>query len=79
MVGSNISAHAAKKPDAQGLAVTGLGLLGGLVGLPFLIAGDNNAKKAKHLELSSKRTVVPQGNGLATVWQPTLSYKIRIR
>ena len=55
IVGSNISAHAAKKPDAKGLAVTGIGLLSGLIGLPLLIAGDNMAKKAKHMELSSQR------------------------
>ena len=53
IIGSNNSAHAFKKPDAKGLAVTGIGLLSGLIGLPLLISGDNMAKKAKHMEVSS--------------------------
>ena len=78
IVGSNISAHAAKKPDAKGLTETGVGLLSGLIGLPFLIGGDNMAKKAKNMELSSRRTALPNMNGL-TVWQPTISWKFAIR
>ena len=79
IVGSNISAHASKKPDAKGLAVTGIGLLSGLIGLPLLISGDNMAKKAKHMEVSSQQIAIPQGNGLASVWQPTLTWKVAIR
>lgn len=79
IVGSNISAHAAKKPDAKGLAVTGLGMLSGLIGLPLLIAGDNMGKKAKHMELSSRRIDLPYGNGLVAVYQPTLTWKFAIR
>ena len=79
IVGSNISAHASKKPDAKGLAVTGIGLLSGLIGLPLLISGDNMAKKAKHMEVCSQQIAIPQGNGVTSVWQPTLTWKVAIR
>ncbi len=79
IVGTNISAHASKKPDAQGLAVTGVGLLSGLIGLPLLIGGDNMAKKAKHMELNSQRIAIPSGNAMVAVWQPTLTWKVWIR
>ena len=68
-----------KKPDAKGLAVTGIGLLSGLIGLPLLISGDNMAKKAKHMEVSSQQIAKPQGNGVASVWQPILTWKLAIR
>ena len=56
-----------KKPDAKGLAVTGIGLLSGLIGLPLLISGDNMAKKAKHMEVSSQQIAIPRGNGVASI------------
>ena len=37
------------------------------------------AKKAKHMEVSSQQIAIPQGNGVASVWQPTLTWKVAIR
>jgi hypothetical protein len=56
--------------------VAGLGVA--VIGMPFLISGNRNAKKAATLNLSTLKYMLPLGNIIVMKRQPSLTLKINL-